>query len=71
MFLLWLALSLLYYLLTSMLLLFGYIVGWDNTPGHPWIGGAMLLAGGTTFVFGPRLVRKLTGRNVPSPPPGA
>ena len=67
----WLGLSLLYYLLTFMLLLFGYIVGWDTDPRHPWIGGAMLVAGGAVFVFGPRLVHRLTGRDVPSPPAGA
>ena len=57
-------LSLVYYLVSSMLMLFGYIVGWDNDPGRPWIGLAMIAAGAVVFVFMPRLVKRLTGREV-------
>ena len=66
----WIALgvlSLLYYTATAMLLLFGYIVGWDNEPGRPLIGIAMIVAGVLAFIFMPRLVRRLTGREVLTP----
>ena len=57
-------LSLLYYLVSSMLMLFGYVVGWDNDPGRPLVGIAMIAAGAVVFVFMPRLVKRLTGREL-------
>jgi peptidoglycan/LPS O-acetylase OafA/YrhL len=67
----WLVVSILYYAVMCLLLLFGYIVGWDNEPGRPVIGSAMIVAGLAIFVLGPRMVRRLTGKEPLTPPPGA
>ena len=55
--------------LTAMLLVFGFIVGWKNDPGHPLIGSSMIAAAILIFVFGPRLAKRATGRDLPAPPP--
>jgi cytochrome c biogenesis protein CcdA len=60
-------LSLLYYTATAMLLLFGYIVGWDNEPARPLAGVAMIVAGVLVFIFMPRLIKRVTGREVLTP----
>ena len=64
-----LLLSFLYLMTAAVLLLFGYIVGWDLEPGRPVLGTAMLVAGSAVFVLGPRAIRKLTGRAPIDPPP--
>jgi uncharacterized RDD family membrane protein YckC len=63
------ALSFLYLCLSAFLLLFGDIVDRDLEPGRPIIGVLMLLAGIVIFIFGPRVIKRITGREPLSPPP--
>ncbi len=62
-------LSFSYLMLSAMLLLFGYIVGWDLAPGRPWIGALMIAAGLSVFALGPRAIRRITGKEPIDPPP--
>lgn len=64
-----LALSFGYLMLSAMLLLFGFIVGWDADPGRPVVGALMIAAGLAVFVLGPRAVRRITGKDPIDPPP--
>lgn len=63
-----LLLSFLYLMLSAFLILFGVIVGWDNNPGQPLIGTLMILAGVAVFILGPRVIRRVTGRDPINPP---
>jgi len=71
-------LSLVYYLSSGMLVVFGAACVWNGIgPGdspyldYPVAGVVMLVAGTAVFVFFPRLVKRLTGREVISSPYGA
>jgi hypothetical protein len=64
-----LALSFLSPCLAAFLMLFGFIVGWDNNPGQHLIGALMILTGISVFVLGPRVIKRLTGRAPIDPPP--
>ncbi len=77
----WLAvavLSLVYYATSGMLVVFGAACVWNGIgPGsapaldYPVAGVVMLVSGIAVFVFFPRLVKRLTGREVLSSPYGA
>lgn len=62
-------LSFLYLMTSAMLLLFGYIVGWDLDSGRPVVGVAMMLAGIAVFILGPRATKRITGKDPLDPPP--
>lgn len=64
------ALSFLYIMLVAMLLMFGYIVGWDLDPGRPVVGVLMLIGAVAVFILGPRVIKRLTGREPLVPPYG-
>jgi hypothetical protein len=72
-------LSLIYYATSGMLVLFGGLLAWNGlSPGverdasqaHPVSGAILIIVGLLVFVFFPRLVKKLTGREVISSPFG-
>jgi hypothetical protein len=73
------ALSLAYYTVSAMTLLFGGILAWSGIQGVPdpssgiWrlVGGVALVASGVlVFAYFPRLVKRLTGREVLASPYG-
>lgn len=71
-------LSLFYYATSGLLLMFGVACTWNGLgPGdspyldYPVAGMVMLVAGAAVFIFFPRLVKRLTGREVLSSPYGA
>lgn len=64
-----LVLSFGYLMLSAMLLLFGYISGWEADPERPVVGAMMIAAGLAVFVLGPRAVRRITGKDPINPPP--
>ncbi len=72
------ALSLVPYATSGMLVVFGAACVWNGlVPGsaptldYPVAGVVMLVSGIAVFVFFPRLVKRLTGREVLSSPYGA
>lgn len=56
-------------MLSAMLILFGYITGWDADPGRPVIGSLMIIAGLAVFILGPRAIKRITGKDPIDPPP--
>jgi len=73
-------LSIFYYAASSMLVLFGGLLAWNGlSPGverdpgaaHPVAGAILVVLGVAVFVFFPRLVKRLTGREVISSPYGS
>jgi hypothetical protein len=62
-------LSFLHICLAAFLILFGMIAGWDADAGRPVIGVLLILAGVAIFILGPRVIRRLTGREPITPPP--
>lgn len=72
-------LSLLYYTGAALLMLFGGLLAWNGLgPGldrdpvraQPVAGAALVALGVLVFIFFPRVVKKVTGHEVPSGPYG-